>query len=139
MNDKEQTRLIGSFSIGILGGICAGFFIYLLFVEPLGLGTIIYVLAGPMSAAMIVASLLLVRQQLTRWETTATDIELLRSRSWNCVLITPIMLQYHNVPNRWQPIAAVVIALAAAFATIRLSRPLYEIIRTPSESQHTRL
>ena len=138
MNDKEQTRLIGSFSIGVLGGISAGFFIYLLFVEPLGLGTVVYLLAGPMSAAMIVASLLLVRQQLTHWETTATNIEQLRSRSWNCVLIHPIMLQYHNLPDLWQPIAAVVIALAAAFATIQLSRPLYEIICTPSESLHTR-
>ena len=138
MNDKEQTRLIGSFSIGVFGGVYGGISIYFVFVEPLGLGSVIYVLAGPMSAAMIGASFLLVRQQLTRWETTATNIEQLRSRSWNCVFITPIMFQYHNLPDLWQPIAAVVIALAAAFATIRLSRPLYEIICTPSESLHTR-
>ena len=138
MNDKEQTRLIGSFSIGVFGGVYGGISIYFVFVEPLGLGSVIYVLAGPMSAAVIGASFLLVRQQLTHWETTATNIEQLRSRSWNCVFITPIMFQYHNLPDLWQPIAAVVIALAAAFATIQLSRPLYEIICTPSESLHTR-
>jgi len=136
MNDREQSRLLGNLFVGGLGGLMGFLCIYfLLFIEPLGLGTVMYGLAGTMGATASVACLLLVRQQMTRWETTESNIELLRSRSRDYMIIAVLTANYHPVPDQWQPIAAVVIALAAAFATIRLSRPLYKIIRTPSKSQ----
>ena len=137
MNDKEQSRLLGNLFVGGLSGLMGFLFIYfLLFIEPLGLGTVMYGLAGAMCATASIACLLLVRQQLTRWETTESNIELLRSRSRDYMVLAVVPANYHIVlPDQWQPIVAVVIALAAAFATIRLSRPMYKIIRTPSESQ----
>lgn len=136
MNDREQSRLLGNLFVGGLSGLMGFTFIYfLLFIEPLGVGTVMYGLAGAMCAAVSVACLLLVRQQMTRWETTESNIELLRSRSRDYIIIAVVTGNYYPIPDQWQPIAAVVIALAAAFATIRLSRPLYKIIRTPSESQ----
>ena len=140
MNDREQSRLLGNLLVGGLSGLMGFLFIYfLLFIEPLGLGSVMYGLAGAMCTTASVACLLLVRQQMTCWEITESNIELLRSRSRDYMIILALTFYYNIVPDQWQPIAAVVIALAAAFATIRLSRPLYEIIRTPSRSQHTRI
>jgi len=82
MNDREQSRLLGNLLVGGLSGLMGFVFIYfLLFIEPFGLGSVMYGLAGTMCVTASVACILLVRQQLTRWETTESNIELLRSRS----------------------------------------------------------
>jgi len=136
MNDREQSRLLGNLFVSGLCGLMGFLFIYfLLFIEPLGLGTVMYGLAGAMCAAVSVACLLLVRQQMTRWETTESNIELLRSRSRDYMIIAVVTANYYPLPDQWQPIAAVVIALAATFATIQLSRLLYEIAHTSSASR----
>lgn len=140
MNDREEARLLGNLFVSFLSGLMGSLFILMLYlVEPLGLGSVMYGLAGVMCAAITVACLLLVRQQLTNWETTESNIELLRSRSRDYMIIAVVTANYHFVPDQWQPIVVVVIALAVVFATIQLSLPIYTIIHTPSKSQHTQV
>jgi len=135
MNDREQTRLLGNLSVGFFGGFGIVLYLYwVYYVEPLGVGILMYVVAGVMNVAMIVASLLLVREQVTRWEATTSDIDLLRSRSRDCLLVVAVALQYQVLPDQWQLIAAVVIAPIAAFATVWLSRPIYNIAHISSIS-----
>ena len=128
MNDREQGRLLGNLTfagIYAIMGFLSAAMIYLS--EPLGLGTVMYGLTTVMCAAVSIACLLLVRQQMTRWEPAESKIEQLRSLSRNYILIPISMGNYHVVPDHWQPIVAVIIALAAAFATIWLLRSLSEI------------
>jgi len=128
MNDREQGRLLGNLTFAgiyaIMGFLSAAMIYHF---EPLGLGTVMYGLTAVMCAAVSIACLLLVRQQMTRWEPAESKIEQLRSLSRNYILIPISMGNYDVVPDHWQPIVAVIIALAAAFATIWLLRSLSEI------------
>ena len=128
MNDREQGRLLGNLTFAgayAIMGFSSAAMIYLS--EPLGLGTVMYGLTTVMCAAVSIACLLLVRQQMTRWEPAESKIEQLRSLSRNYILFPWVNTNYHVVPDHWQPIVAVIIALAAAFATIWLLRSLSEI------------
>lgn len=138
MNDKEQALLGFDLLFGVGGSGLLLAALYLLFtVDSLGFDSLVYGLAAVVSTGVTAASLLLIRHQVTSWETTEPPLEEIRSVISGSLVTIVLLFNFPKISSHpWRLLTAVGLTLFAASATALLCAVIYKSVTATPERRH---